>query len=237
MSNVVLVRYDEIGVKGKNRPMFERQLVRNIEAVMESPEIDRKFGRIIIHTDKTPDLSKVYGISSYSTAILAGKTIEELQKVLKPRISFDSSKSFRVTCNRLDKEFPINSNEIAKIVGGFVQEQTKSKVDLKNFDEEIVIEVIDGQIYLVTETFEGPGGLPQGTEGVVLVLMDTEKSERAAELVARRGCDIVKIDSLQNIDEVAVKNKAKALVVADTLQNLKDYDTKLQVLRPLVGEA
>jgi len=237
MHGVVLVRYDEIGVKGKNRPMFERQLVRNIEAVLGQAKIDRKYGRILIYTEKKADLSKVYGISSYSAAVPAGKTIEELQSILKPLIKFDDSKKFRVTCNRLDKEFPITSHEIAKTIGSFVQGITKAKVDLKNFDEEVVIEVIDGQLYLITKTFEGPGGLPQGTEGTVLVLMDSEKSEKAAESVARRGCNIVKVSSLENVEEIAAKIKAKALVVADTLQNLRNYSTNLQVLRPLVGEA
>ena len=233
---LVLVRYAEIGTKGKNRPFFERVLIQNISKVLaDKPMMERRFGRILISTDQMPDLSKVYGISSYSTAVIAGNTIEELTAKVKPLLSFDSSKSFRVTCSRLDKTFTLTSQEVAAKVGAFVQEQTGAKVKLKNFDKEIVIEIINGKFYVITETFEGPGGLPQGTEGTVLALINSDASKRAANLVARRGCFVIPIESEKEIDSAAKEHKAKAVVVGDTLQDLRDYKTEVTVLRPLVG--
>lgn len=260
MHQTLLVRYAEIGIKGKNRSLFENRLVDNMRACLKSQgmsaEIERRFGRILVRATDTPDLSKVFGIASYSTAINAGKTLESLQDAVRPMLASIKNKSFRVTCHRLDKQFPLSSNDVARKLGAFVQKETGAKVSLEKFDKEIVVEIIHGSLYLLTETVRGPGGLPVGIEGTVLAFIDSKRAEEAALLLMKRGCTVVallptkrnlallqeyacgiplKIIEAKDIDAIAEKVDAKAVVVGDTLKELRNYDTKLPVLRPLVG--
>ncbi|HSU73233.1 MAG TPA: THUMP domain-containing protein [Candidatus Binatia bacterium] len=260
MHHTILIRYAEIGIKGKNRSMFENKLVDNIRACLKSQgitaDIERRFGRILVRASAMPDLSKVFGIASYSAAINAGKTLASLQDAVTPVLPGIKGKTFRVTCSRLDKQFTLSSNEIARGLGAFVQQQTGAKVSLETFDKEIVVEIIHGALYVLTETIAGPGGLPVGIEGTVLALIDSKRAEDAALLLMKRGCTIValvpekrtltvlpkyacgialRIIEAKDIDVIAEKVGAKAVVVGDTLKELNQYETTLQVLRPLVG--
>jgi thiamine biosynthesis protein ThiI len=260
MHQTILVRYAEIGLKGNNRSVFENKLVANMRACLAdqgiTADMERRFGRILIHTAAKPDLSKVFGIASYSFAINAGKTLESLQETVKHFLK--NTGSFRVTCYRLDKQFPIPSNTIARGLGAFIQKETGAKVDLEQFDREFVVEIVHGALYFIAETVAGPGGLPLGIEGRVLALVDSKRAEDAALLLMKRGCTVVPLlhknyalkllpqysrgfplnpISLDNhdIDALAKKEDAKALVVGDTLNELHDYKTTLPILRPLVG--
>ena len=259
MGDTVLVRYAEIGTKGNNRSMFENLLVENIQACLKAQglphtRIERRYGRIMAHMSTTPDLSKVFGIASYSTAVAAGTTLDELNaEVAKHLTPF---KTFRVTCYRMDKTFPIESREVARQLGSFIVQKTGAKVSLETFDREFVVEILHGKFYFLLDKIDGPGGLPVGVEGTVLAYVDSKRAEEAALLTMKRGCAVVvllpkkynpsllksyacglqlKIVEGKDIDAVASKENAKAVVVGDTLKEIHDYETTLPVFRPLVG--
>jgi thiamine biosynthesis protein ThiI len=266
MHTTVLVRYAEIGTKGNNRSSFEQKLQDNVVACIKAqgfpaPENERRFGRILIHTSASADLSKVFGIASYSFAQDAGTTLETLYEHATPLLSaLSPATTFRVTCQRLDKTFPLNSHTVAREFGAFIVAKTGAKVDLHQFDKEFVVEIVHRKLYLVTETHAGPGGLPAGMEGVVVALIDSERAERAALLLMKRGCTVISllhenkklrllpsyacglkltthtIKRLEDIDAIAEKSHAQALVVGDTLHDLKQYPVSLPIFRPLVGE-
>lgn len=237
MHDTVLVRYGEISLKGQNRGFFENRLISNIKKCLNEnkiafTKISRPRGRILIETNDNCDCLKlVYGITSFSHAIVSDGTIEAIKEAA-PKLTKEltKTKSFRVSAQRLDKRIAMKSNEIDREIGGFVQDMTQAKVNLKNYDFELGIEMFEGNAYLFTDRIGGPGGLPVGVEGTVLVLKDKD-AKLAAELMQKRGCETIIIN---NVSEAGRYKSARALVVCQTLQNLKEVDTTLPVLRPLI---
>lgn len=262
----ILIRYSEIALKGKNKGDFERKLVQNIKDSLKKQEIkdfkvDRKFSRIIIETNtKDIDLTKVFGIYSYSFSKIAKTSIEGIKETTEQYFlnDFNNNTTFRVSAQRLDKTFPINSTQIEREIGAFIVEKMNSKVNLKNFEKEIGIEIIDKICYIYNKKIRGPGGLPIGIEGRVFVLIENKNSIDAAIQIMKRGCQIIPlayeekniekineylfkelkleiIKEEKDIDELAEKFNAKAIIVGQTFRDFKEINTNLLILRPLIA--
>lgn len=262
----ILVRYAEIGIKGKNREKFERALAQNIEACLRTHRIAfsgvrRIYGRIIIDTENPcAVLRHVFGIASFSQAIPAGKTIDEVAAAAKPLVaSLTEHDSFRITCQRLDKAFPLGSRDICVQLGDRLRAMTKAKVRMANPTVEVMLEVVNGIIYVLFSRTEGPGGMPVGSQGTVLALIEDDASVLAALLVMKRGCAIipavlqetdlsmlkafaeqhwrepVKVAALDQLDAAVAQQRADAIVVNDALGSLRPIRLNALVLRPLSG--
>jgi thiamine biosynthesis protein ThiI len=262
--NSCIVRYSEIGLKGKNRIMFERKLINNIRSCLDRNKIKftnirKPHGRILIsEVDDCKQLNCVFGISSFSKSVNVGFNMDEIkQKALDLVKDNIQGKSFYVSCQRLDKNFPVKSPDFARDVGSFIQYHTKAGVKLKNPDITVYAEIIDGDVYLFTEKIRGPGGLPVGVEGNVVVIIDDEASVLAALFMLKRGCDVFcvakekqRIDLLskyaygskvelkilksdKEIEDFAKEKHSKAIVVNDTLESIQEYDFTLPIYRPL----
>lgn len=248
---VVIIRYAEIGIKGQNRPFFERKLIKNIKACLDYnnipfESIERMNGRILIYTSNPCNqLSKVFGISSFSEAIEMDYSFDA---VCKKALELYTKGTFRITANCLTK-CDYTSQKMNEEVGGYIVEKTKAKVSLKNPDINIGIEVLNKKAYLFTEKNRGPGGLPIGTQGLVAVLLEDKDSVKAAMLMMKRGCVVVLIKSEKYIDykslfdydskvklKDSIPENASAIVVSDKLPNFKERNFDKPVLRPLVGE-
>jgi thiamine biosynthesis protein ThiI len=244
--------------------MFERKLVNNIRSCLDRNKIKftnitKPHGRIIISgIDDCKQLNCVFGISSFSKAVNVGFNMEEIkQKALDLVKKGIKNKSFCVKCQRLDKNFPVKSPDFMRDIGSFIQYHTKAKVNLKNPDIIIFAEIIDGDVYLFTEKIRGPGGLPLGVEGNVIVIIEKESSILSALFMMKRGCDVFcvakqefGIDLLKKynygsktelkilktdkeIKDFAKEKHSKAIIVNDTLTLIKEYDFTLPIYRPL----
>jgi len=207
---MIIVRYSELGLKGNNRSFFEKRLVKNIRFCLKnnglpSTGVRRIRGRILVDSDEKalPYLKNVFGIASISHATAVPLNLEEMKKAAleyaKARIG--SFNTFRVTCQRIDIRFPIDSMTLEKTIGEVVFETLHKKVSLKEPELNIQFDIAD-QAYLFDEKIEGPGGLPIGSEGRVMVLMDnqegrdakgTRNSLIAAYLLFKRGCSILPV--------------------------------------------
>jgi thiamine biosynthesis protein ThiI len=263
---MIIIRFAEIGLKGKNRAFFEKMLVKNIKSCLDQHKIDyknitRPHGRVLIATDDPCDcLECVFGIASFSDAVNAGFNMESVQKAaLEFAKDLTPEKSFRITCQRLDKKFPITSQDFQKELGAFIVEKTGAKVSMKEFDLNIQSEIIEGFVYLFTEKKKAVGGLPVGVEGKVVVLIEDDSSLLAALFMLKRGCYIVPvalkemdisllqkysfghklelkiIKDISEIDELAKEYNAKALAVNDLLDTMREFDIRTRVLRPLIA--
>ena len=248
---MIIIRYAEISLKGKNRAFFENILVKNIKLAFPDYKITKPRNRILLHTDKKLNLSGIFGIASYSYADELDLDIEEIKK--KSLSLAKKGKSFRITCQRLDKSLPFKSTDIEKKVGEYVFENTKSKVNLKNPDINIQIELFNNKAYVFAEKMNGAGGLPVGVEGKAIASIENQDSVKAALSVMKRGCGIIPdafkkkdiqilnkktttIKDFKELEDMAEKHKAKALVTEQKIKNFKQLPTKLMVLRPLIAE-
>ncbi len=248
---VVIVRYAEIGLKGQNRPFFEKKLVSNIKDCLNRNnilfrEVKRKTGRILIDTkEECKALSKVFGISSFSEAIEMEYNIDE---ICKKALSFYKKGTFRISANCISK-CDLSSQEINQVVGQYIVDKTNAKVSLKNPDINIEIEIINSNAYFFTSREKGPGGLPVGTQGLVAVLLEDEKSIDAAIMMLKRGCSIVFIKTKSQISLERIKDyitrirvlddipdNATAIVLSETITNMTKRDFNRPILRPLIGK-
>ncbi len=188
----VIVRYSEIALKGKNRPQFERQLVQNIRKGMQKHRtrcrIETVRGRVYLHgCRRCAWLSRIFGVVSYSYAVLAGPDQESLEKCADRVLGKKKFETFRVSARRIDKTWPVSSMQINTLLGRHIAEKFGRRVSLRSQDLDIGVEICEGRAFVFTETVPGPGGLPLGVNGTASVLMESEESALAGLLLMRRG--------------------------------------------------
>lgn len=244
---MIIIRYREIALKGKNRINFELQLRENIRDCLRKNNIPfinifRSRGRLLVVTDSDcPQLKNVFGIASYSNAV---ETEAEIDKIKNLALSFYKSGTFRITCKRMD-DFQYSSQELAGEVGFYIIEKTNAKVSLKNPDTEIVIELFNSKAYIFTEKIECFGGIPVSRECNVILLLQNEKSIDAGLKMMKRGCalniykekdvDYSRLKEYEygfTIKELQCIHDNAIVVVADELDSIKEYP--YFVLRPLI---
>jgi len=253
-----IIRYSEIALKGKNRCDFEKKLVENIRKYLKKnnikfEKIKRPPGRIIILSDKDCSILKnVFGITSISKSILCSQDIEDIKKIIKKHFIKNIKDNFRVTVKRLNKNLKINSMDLAKDIGAFIVEKTSKKVKLKESKYNLGIELIDKDTYIFDSKIGCFGGLPKGIQGKAYTLINDKKSILASWLMLKRGCNLIpvgfkdvkldilnkyslkeqKLKIIKNFDEL---NESDTLIVDDTLENIKDYEFKGLILRPIIA--
>ncbi len=210
---VYVVHYSEIALKGKNRSYFEKKLVRNIKNKIkdiETPEIRREYGRIVIESDN-PEirriLEKTPGIKYSALAIM---TDLEMDEIVRAAIDVSpNSGTFRVETKRGFKEFPLNSVEVNRIVGEEILKRKSLRVDLKNPEKTIYIEISNRNAYVYSERIDGIGGLPVGVSGRVICLLSGGiDSPVSAFMAMKRGAEVVAVHFFNStIHSPAVRRK------------------------------
>ena len=200
--DVIIARYGEIGLKSpKIRSRFERKLVKNIRATFEC-EVERNQGRIYIFPQDFDEgiekLNRVFGVVSYSPATSTDSTYEGIDGTLtaytEELISegiLDENTKFAIKCRRVGNH-DYTSQEMAAHCGGVVRNVVLAPVDLTNPDLTIFVEIRENRAFIYHEKIKGPGGLPLGTQGRVVVLLSSGiDSPVAAYLMMKRGCEVV----------------------------------------------
>lgn len=201
MYNSVVVHYGEIGIKGKNRSFFEKKLVENIKWNVKNIKVlsvKRLLGRIVIDIDKSTNLSElrsklenIFGITNFSFSIRTDLDLETLKKTSLNLIT-DKAKSFRIKTTRSNKNFQYSSSQINELIGEFVLNHKKLKVDLENSDQTVFIEITDKDAFIYTEKIKSLGGLPVGVSGKVVSLISGGiDSPISSFLTMKRGCSII----------------------------------------------
>lgn len=200
MDKVIIVRYSEIHLKGKNRGYFERVFGINMEKSLKGikHEIRRRSGRYLVECfdDNQTDLileklNKVFGIHSMSIALKVPTQMGEIFEAAKAVCS--ETGSFKVDTHRADKTFRLNSMEISAEIGGRLLSVNKNiKVDVHNPQFIINIDVReDGTTLVFNKFFKGAGGMPVGTAGKGLLLLSGGiDSPVAGHMIAKRGMNI-----------------------------------------------
>ena len=206
MFRLFLIKYGEIGIKGKNRHVFEEALVRQIEHALKPVEgefaVSQERGRIYVealgdydYEETVQALSRVFGI----VAICPMWQVEEqgLEQLTSDVLSYmrevypDSSKSFKVSSRRANKAFPMDSQEINAELGGRILEACPGMhVDVHHPDIMLYVE-IRSKVNIYSMSIPGPGGMPVGTAGrAMLLLSGGIDSPVAGYMIAKRGVTI-----------------------------------------------
>ncbi|MAG77852.1 hypothetical protein CL616_00645 [archaeon] len=243
---MILVKYGEIALKGKNRNLFEKKLKENIKDCLKKNQIPFKLvkrhrGRILIETEnECKQLKDVFGIVSFS---YVKEFPLNLEIIKQQALKLYKEGTFRITCKRADKIFK-KSPEIEREVGAYVVENTNAKVKLKDPDTTIYIEIFNKQAYIYNKKHKGLGGLPVGIQGTIGLLLQDETSIDVGIKLMKRGCSLLLIGE-GNIDKLkeyeygfrlkhGKQSDVFALAVNDTLNTLRDYNQDKLILRPLI---
>ena len=203
-SRYAVIHYAEIGVKGRNRPFFERALADNAARRLQPlgvETVERLPGRLLARLASprneemwTEALSTVFGIAYFAPAFEARRDVEAIREVVLAQLPADPVESFRIRASRADKSFPLISPEIERDLGSAVQERTGWPVQLDGAALEIGIEVVYDRVLVSFGRMEGPGGLPVGVSGRVgLLLSGGIDSPVAGYLALKRGCAVTAI--------------------------------------------
>ncbi|MFQ9892338.1 MAG: tRNA uracil 4-sulfurtransferase ThiI [Emergencia sp.] len=200
--NIFIVRCGEVALKGMNKPYFERMLVDRIKKNVkdfDGVDVRRHEGLIFVRADKKHDkdklirqISKVFGVASISPAVEAPSDLdaigEEAVKYMMELIETKGIKTFKVEAKRADKNFPVKSPEIGRIIGAKVLIGCKVlKVDVHQPDVHLC-GCASRQVFTFTNKIAGFGGLPLGTNGKGMVLLSGGiDSPVAAWMMAKRG--------------------------------------------------
>lgn len=200
MEKVIIIRYSELHLKGKNRGYFERVLITNIEKSLKGlkHELKRQSGRYLVENFDGFDvdeiisrLKKVFGIHSFSVALKVNSDMNAIYKAAE-EVCLDNG-SFKVETHRADKTFPLNSLQISAEIGGRLLNKFKNlSVDVHNPQFVINIDVRENGTTLVfNEFFKGAGGMPVGSSGKGLLLISGGiDSPVAGHMIAKRGMQI-----------------------------------------------
>jgi thiamine biosynthesis protein ThiI len=197
----VLVHYSEIALKGRNRPLFERQLIANIRRAFGTDipvEVRRLFGRHLVEVPAgtVPEevearLARVFGVAYFAHAVAVPATLEAIEAAAARLVEGRAFATFAVRAKRADKSFPVDSQGINVAVGAHLGRLTGRRVDLTHPDLTVHIEVVDRRALVYAERVEGPRGLPVGVGGRVLCLLSGGiDSPVAAARMMRRGCRV-----------------------------------------------
>lgn len=226
MFKAFLIKYGEIGIKGKNRHLFEDALVRQIKYALKPVEgeflISKEQGRIYIealteydYDEALESLQHVFGIVGICPVVLTedegfDKLAEDVVAYLDKRYP-DKHMTFKVNTRRARKSYPMPSMEVNAALGEKILDAFPDMtVDVHNPDILVNVE-IRGKINIYSEIIPGPGGMPVGTNGKgMLLLSGGIDSPVAGYMIAKRG---VKIDAVYFHAPPYTSERAKQKVV------------------------
>ena len=216
--NSIVVHYQELALKGKNRPWFLGRLVRNLRRALSDLDVRTVralMGRVevvlgpgAVPAEVSERISRVFGIANFSYASSTpldyarsddgrsertGPTgdLDAIAKAILADLGDRTCTSFRVSARRADKRFPMTSPQIEREVGGRIKEARGWTVNLDDADLVIHVELLTNQAFYFFGKERGAGGLPTGTAGrVVCLLSGGIDSPVAAHRMMKRGCTV-----------------------------------------------
>ena len=220
MKEILLCKYGEIVLKGANRRYFEDQLCKTLRYRAKnygSFSITRSQSTIVIEPlDDFADIdgmfecaSKVFGLVGISRAAVCEKSMESIEATVREYIPqfLDGKKTFKVEAKRSDKRFPLTSVEISAEMGGVILSMIpKLRVDVRNPEIIVHVEVREFGAYIHAGQFKGAGGMPVGTNGKAMLLLSGGiDSPVAGYMIAKRGVciDAVHFESFPYTSERA----------------------------------
>ena len=232
MNKIIYLKYGELTLKGKNRKFFQSLLIKNLKKAISDfkVKIIDKFDHLIIEVENSEDIdnlitiiTKVPGFAHLSIGYVIDKDIEIIKTTANQIIADNFQKTFKIESKRSDKTFYLDSIQIKNMVAGFILANNEIKVDVKNPDIKINIEIKKNYAVVFSQKIECTNGLPVNSSGRCLLLLSGGiDSPVAAHLLMKRG---LAVDFLTFITPPHTSEEALNKVV--DLANIVSLDRKL----------
>lgn len=202
-----LIKYAEIGVKGKNRFRFEDALIQQMRYALQPVgefSIRKESGRIFVdaleeydYDEAVEALSRVFGIAGICPIVVEeNKDFDHIAAVVCDYVGEryeDRTFSFKVNVRRADKKYPIKSMDVAALLGEKLLERYEMDglhVNVREPDVLLTVEIRD-KVYIYSDEIPGPGGMPVGTGGrAMLLLSGGIDSPVAGYMISKRGVSL-----------------------------------------------
>lgn len=233
--NHVLVRFGELYTKGKNRKEFVTRLYHNIKRAMHGLDAltyIKAHDRIYIQLNGTDDkevatrLQKVFGLKSFSFALKCNSDLEEIKAKVLELAQDSSAQTFKIITKRKDKNFPFSSDSTNREIATVILKNTELKVDVKNPDLPIQVEIQKEETFIMSKTYQGASGYPVGSSGKALVMMSGGiDSPVAAFLTMKRG---IAIDCVHFEAAPYTSPQARQKVI-DLIKKLTPYQANIRL--------
>ena len=234
-NKMIIVFYGELSTKGKNIMDFIRLLGKNIKESLKDFNLtyDIKKDHIYIHlqnenvTEITQRLKKVPGILSFSIATKVDKDMDEIKKEADRQYKEISPSTFKIDCKRVDKEFPLHSDDINRQVGGHIlKNNPDSKVDVHHPELLLHITIREEGCYIYGYKIKGLGGYPLGIQGKCLSLLSGGiDSPVSLYLLMKRG---IKVEAIHFMAPPYTSNMVIDKI-KDLLSVLNDYQSSIRL--------
>lgn len=226
MDQAFLLKYAEIGIKGKNRYKFENalceQVRRKLAKIDGEFEVIREQGRIFVEAcgdfdceEAIQEMGMVFGVTGISPVeVIENKEWEHLTKAVGDFVErqYDNQNfTFKVKCRRSDKQYPLTSPEVCMEMGGYLLERFPA-LSVNVHDPQVLIWVeVREKAYVYSRVYPGAGGMPLGTNGKAMLLLSGGiDSPVAGYMIAKRG---VYIDAVYFHAPPYTSERAKQKVV------------------------
>ena len=234
--NSIVVHYNELALKGRNRSWFVQMLVRNIRTALTGlrvPAVRSVIGRVEIEIGPAEwpavkeRLRSVFGIAYYSYAGTAPLDLDTIAATFLRNLEERRPSSFRVTARRADKRYPLTSPQIEFEIGGRIKDATGWRVDLGNPELTVHVDVLPDHVFYFFGKEPGAGGLPTGTGGRVACLLSGGiDSPVAAYRLMRRGCSVL----LVHFHSYPILSRASQEKVRELAAILTSYQQRTRLL-------
>ncbi len=234
----ILVKYGELTLKGKNKASFINQTIRTIKEKckkFEKLEYINNFERFYIilngedYEKVTEALNNVFGLHSYSLTAKCESNLEAIKDLAKKVVETEIKvkTTFKVETNRVDKNFPMTSLEVSKVVASHVLKNSPHLiVNVRNPEITLKVEIRSNGTYIMTKEIIGLGGLPVGMDGKgILMLSGGIDSPVAGFFIQKRG---VSIDMLHFSSPPYTSDRSKQKVF-DLTEKLAKYAPKNRI--------
>ena len=235
----VIVHYQEIALKGRNRPWFVERLVSNVRAATADlgvRKIRSLMGRIEVQYDSDDNweeirerLGRLPGIANFSKAVRTRCDFDAIAETVLAELADVQVESFRVTAQRADKRFPLTSPEIERQLGGRIKAAQGWRVDLERPELTVRVETLTDEAFCYLHKEPGAGGLPSGVSGRVACLLSGGiDSPVAAYRMVKRGCR-VRLIHFHSYPILSHTSQDKVAEIADRLTR-SQLDTRLYLV-------
>ena len=197
----IVVHYQELALKGKNRPWFIARLVRNLKeatADLNVISVRALSGRIEMVLGVETEwllvrerVTKIFGVANFALARRVTGDLDAVAGSILDDLADTQTSSFRVKTRRTDKRYPLTSPQIDREIGGRIKTVKGWPVNLSLPDLTIYVEMLTDSTFYYFDKIPGPGGLPSGVSGRVLCLQSGGiDSPVAAYRMMKRGCRV-----------------------------------------------
>jgi thiamine biosynthesis protein ThiI len=199
--NSIVIHYQELALKGKNRPWFIGRLVRHLKRALADLDViavRALMGRVEVqlgsHTSRAEAgerIRRTFGIANFSYARRTALDLDVLSREILADLADRTCSSFRVSVRRADKRFPMTSPQVEREIGGRIKAARGWTVDLDDADLTVHVELLTDEAFYFFGKERGAGGLPTGTAGRVTCLLSGGiDSPVAAHRMMKRGCTV-----------------------------------------------